>query len=820
MDEDDKCFKLVVVDLHMHVIFWWRKESSWEYDLEVARFKRPGKTHSSKAVEGQYKPNSRVRIPNPSESKSYASAVNGEEKRNTSTTQRSDLKSIMLNDSDLIKVEESTKVELVKVQEVGTMNAVHRLYDVMSEEATNDKEEEANDLEEKKSLCDDNVNEIGLHQVEVSIEEKQQELNVEVKSTHTEEKKQEIEVERKVSYMDDDQEGKSYEVETDPSCPPRFEFLMKLDMHDQQSCEYSNTSKWTNSDDTFFMINVYGPHDTQAKVLLWNTLCTFIMNHARKYLLFGDLNEVINESERFGSLFSRPDAQCFNSFIDETNLVEIPDLKATVLERGKSDHNPILLHVEKTDYGPYPFKFFHSWLIRPDFDSMMKEVLADSSTSSVTGTRLKDRLKLLKATDLERKERLKLLQECKDLDRISGMDLTQKAHSHWDIEGDENTKYFHRLINQRRSQQMVKGVMIEGVWRSDPVQLDKDASVEEIKNAVWDCGSSKAPGPDGFLFLFLKMYWDLLKDDVVEFISSFLTSGQMSLGDKWRGWIRACLQSARTSILVNGSPTKEFSIKRGLRQGDPLSLFLFILVMEGLHVALKDAHQARLIKGVSSEEVVSLASLTGCSPGNLPFKYLGLPIGANMNQVSNWNTLVDRFRTKLSSWKANLLSIGDRLTLIKSVLGSIGIYYMSKFKVPETVNKLLEKLRATFFLGGDNENRKTSWINWPQVLAPKAHVIHGEDGGLISTHYSMHGTWANVVLTIHDLHNNNIIPNNSMRIKLGCGSKLIVGLTIDGIGIGEDTHRGGRMGNVTLILTQQIQQFIKTSMRTMAMALV
>ncbi|GJU91365.1 RNA-directed DNA polymerase, eukaryota [Tanacetum coccineum] len=41
---------------------------------------------------------------------------------------------------------------------------------------------------------------------------------------------------------------------------------------------------------------------------------------------------------------------------------------------------------------------------------------------------------------------------------------------------------------------MVKGVMIEGVWCSDPVQLDKDASVKEIKNVIWDCGSSKAPG--------------------------------------------------------------------------------------------------------------------------------------------------------------------------------------------------------------------------------------------------------------------------------------------------------------------------------------
>ncbi|GJX60728.1 RNA-directed DNA polymerase, eukaryota [Tanacetum coccineum] len=69
------------------------------------------------------------------------------------------------------------------------------------------------------------------------------------------------------------------------------------------------------------------------------------------------------------------------------------------------------------------------------------------------------------------------------------------------------------------------------------------------------------------------------------------------LSDKWRGWIMACLQSARTSILVNGSPTKEFFIKRGLRQGGPLSPFLFILVMEGLHAVLKDAHQSRLIKG-------------------------------------------------------------------------------------------------------------------------------------------------------------------------------------------------------------------------------
>lgn len=56
---------------------------------------------------------------------------------------------------------------------------------------------------------------------------------------------------------------------------------------------------------------------------------------------------------------------------------------------------------------------------------------------------------------------------------------------------------------------------------------------------------------------------------------------QIGFGEVWRSWIRACLLSAHTSILVNGSPTPKVSLGRGLRQGDLLSLFLFILIMEG-----------------------------------------------------------------------------------------------------------------------------------------------------------------------------------------------------------------------------------------------
>jgi len=47
-------------------------------------------------------------------------------------------------------------------------------------------------------------------------------------------------------------------------------------------------------------------------------------------------------------------------------------------------------------------------------------------------------------------------------------------------------------------------------------------------------------------------------------------------------WIQWCLESGIVLVLVNGSPTEEFKQSRGLRQGDPLAPFLFIMVAKGL----------------------------------------------------------------------------------------------------------------------------------------------------------------------------------------------------------------------------------------------
>nr|GFD16052.1 RNA-directed DNA polymerase, eukaryota [Tanacetum cinerariifolium] len=89
-----------------------------------------------------------------------------------------------------------------------------------------------------------------------------------------------------------------------------------------------------------------------------------------------------------------------------------------------------------------------------------------------------------------------------------------------------------------------------------------------------------------------------------------------------------------------------------------------------------------------------------------PFKYLGILVGDNMSSIKAWDETISKMKKRLSRWKLNTLSVGGRLTLLKSVLGSTPIYNMSIFKVHKSVLNLMESLRRNFFNGIQDGDRK------------------------------------------------------------------------------------------------------------------
>ncbi|GAU10072.1 hypothetical protein TSUD_421240, partial [Trifolium subterraneum] len=87
--------------------------------------------------------------------------------------------------------------------------------------------------------------------------------------------------------------------------------------------------------------------------------------------------------------------------------------------------------------------------------------------------------------------------------------------------------------------------------------------------------------------------------------------GRMSFPVLWRKWIKECASTATASVLVNGNPTEEFPLERGLRQGDPLSPFHFLLAAEGLNVLMETAVARNLFTGytIGERDPVSVSHL-------------------------------------------------------------------------------------------------------------------------------------------------------------------------------------------------------------------
>ncbi|KAL7242941.1 hypothetical protein ACSBR1_015362 [Camellia fascicularis] len=104
--------------------------------------------------------------------------------------------------------------------------------------------------------------------------------------------------------------------------------------------------------------------------------------------------------------------------------------------------------------------------------------------------------------------------------------------------------------------------------------------------------------------------------------------------------------------------------------------------------------------------------------------YLGLPLGASPRLKKTWKPVIEKCRVRLASWRRRFLSFGGRLTLIKSMLSSLPIYYLSIFKLPVSVAKVIERIQANFLWGGSELKRKAHLVSWLEATRSK------ENGGL------------------------------------------------------------------------------------------
>ena len=327
--------------------------------------------------------------------------------------------------------------------------------------------------------------------------------------------------------------------------------------------------------------------------------------------------------------------------------------------------------------------------------------------------------------------------------------LRQKSRLRWIKEGDYNSRYFHLMMNANLRNNSLKGVLIDGVWADEPHKVKEEVRSyfsqrfqetyfhrpkldginfqtinqqqnfmlvapfleEEVRQAIWDCGSEKSPGPNGLNFKIIKKFWQLIKLDVLHFLDEFHANGVFPRGcnasflalipkvadphllndyrpisligcmykimakllakrmkkvlptiideaqsafiegrhllhsalianevideakrstksclvfkvdykkaydsvswdflfymlrrtdfsPEWVKCIEGCMKSTSISVLVNGSPTAEFLPQRGLRQRDPLALFLFNVVVEALNGLIRRALEENMYKGL------------------------------------------------------------------------------------------------------------------------------------------------------------------------------------------------------------------------------
>ncbi|GKB10604.1 ribonuclease H-like domain-containing protein [Tanacetum coccineum] len=183
-----------------------------------------------------------------------------------------------------------------------------------------------------------------------------------------------------------------------------------------------------------------------------------VVKMGEEVIVMGDFNEVREAGERYGTMFNERQADMFNSFITNLNLIDVS-------LGGILDHCLILLKELVVDYGPNPFCFIHYGLEIEGFHDLVVETWKNDNIIESNAKMDQD---IASWEDLD--ARASSMKIVGDIDRKEASDLAQKAKINWAIEGDENTSFFDGTLKKKRRQNAIKGVLRNVVWIEDPVK--------------------------------------------------------------------------------------------------------------------------------------------------------------------------------------------------------------------------------------------------------------------------------------------------------------------------------------------------------------
>ncbi|XP_042974832.1 uncharacterized protein LOC122306468 [Carya illinoinensis] len=293
--------------------------------------------------------------------------------------------------------------------------------------------------------------------------------------------------------------------------------------------------------------------------------------------------------------------------------------------------------------------------------------------------------------------------------------------------------------------------------------------------------STRIQGKSAYMALKLDMSkaYDRVEWDFLEVVMC-----KMGFDRRWVTLVMNCIRSVSYSVLLNGEAQSTFKPTRGLRQGDPISPYLFIICAEALSNLLTQAESKGKISSIpmgrgptkinhlffaddsmifckastlewrrmlgmlttyeqasgqllnkeksaiyfsrntTSECRANITRIAGVTPTASFGKYLGLPAMVGRTKVACFHGLIDRMWSKINNWKTDKLSVAGKEVLLKSVLQAIPTYTMGIFLLPKSITKRLDQMLRKFWWGFSGDQTKMQWIKWSRINKAK------DQGGL------------------------------------------------------------------------------------------